>query len=49
MLEHGQRLLLIHDFNDVTDFIDFTGFSGARAVTRLTGIIPEASSEFPAT
>jgi len=33
----------------VTDFIDFTGFSGARAVTRPTGIIPEASSEFPAT
>jgi hypothetical protein len=46
VLEHGQRLLLVHDFNDVTDFIDF---SGARAVTRPTGIIPEASSEFPAT
>jgi hypothetical protein len=49
VLEHGQHLLLVHDFNDVTDFIDFTGFSGARAVTRPTGIIPEASSEFPAT
>jgi hypothetical protein len=37
MLEHGQRLLLVHHFND---------FSGAREVTRPTGIIPGASSEF---
>jgi len=43
VLEHGQRLLLVHDF---TDFADF---SGARAVTRPTGIIPGVSSEFPPT